>query len=179
MNYLLEDSSSIESIIELPKRLDKSNKFEELLKFLSEENFSKIIEKKESLTFIEEQTEIGVRAATELKKYPELFRLSIGKSSISELKQSFIWETEIEAKIELKQFDKAYSLAQESILKEDKFKLLAFLTRKLKEKGLSIDIEISSSIKLLYEQINPTSYADSDEIIEIASNLLYNYPIQT
>lgn len=176
VNYLLEDSSSIESIIELPKRLDKSNKFEDLLKFLSEENFSKIIEKKESLTFIEEQTEIGVRAATELKKYPELFRLSIGKSSISELKQSFIWETEIESKIELKQFDKAYSLAQESLLKEDKFKLLAFLTRKLKEKGLTIDMEITSTIKLLYEQINPSSYADSDEIIEIASNLLYNYP---
>ncbi len=176
IQFLISNPNDISSIIELPKRYEKIKRFEDILSILTEDNFKKIIEQKESLSFVEEQTEVGVTAAFKLNKYTDLFKLSLLKSCITEIKQTYIWETEIEAKIELKDFNNAYRLVQQTILKEDKFRLLVFLAKKKKEKGLIIEQEILDLIKVLYQQINPKYYQDTDEIIEIAINLLYTFP---
>ena len=142
---------------------------------MTEDNFKKIVETKESLTFIEQQTEIGITAAQSLKKPIELFRLTLQKSLISEIKKTYIWKTEIEAKIELKDFESAIELANQSIFKEEKFKLLVFIARKIKSKGLTIEESILDSIQTLYKQIDVTAYFADDDLAEISSDLLYRY----
>jgi len=176
IEYHIQNQSNIDSILELPKRFEKNARFDDLIKVLHEEHFLFIIEKKESFSFLEDHTQLGIKAAKELKKYSELFRLCLQKATIAELKQTFIWESEIEAKIELKDFESARNLADVSLVKEDKFRLLVFLGKKKKEKGLSIENDLLESIKTLYQQINPSSFYNGSEVVDIATNLLYTFP---
>lgn len=176
INYHLNNLTDINSLLELPKRYEKNKKYEELLKVLDESHFYNILKKKESFSFLEDQTSIGIKAALGLKKDIDLFRLSLQKASIAEVKHTYISEAEIEAKIELKDFNSARDLAEQSLVKEDKFRLLVFLSRKKKEKGLSVETELTDAIKILYSQINPASFYDAQEITNIATNLLYIIP---
>lgn len=174
--YLLNNYEDIDSLIELPKRLDRNKDYAEVLKILSEENFNRIIDQKQSLVFVENQTELGITAAFNLKKYPDLFKLCLQKSIISEVGKSFILETEIESKIELGNYSEAFELALESTLKEEQFKYLVFIAKKRSENSLPIDDLLNDKIETLYSQIEFNYFKDNEVLIEICSNLMYSFP---
>jgi hypothetical protein len=176
LSALINDSDSVESIIELPRRLEQAKKYDSILKYMTHENFKIIIDSKESLSFLEEQTLHGINAAKELENPIALFSLTLQKSCISEVKKTYVWKSEIEAKIELKDFESAFDLASQSILKEEKFKLFTLIARKKKEKGLVVEQSTLDVIEALYSQINICSYFGEDETIEIASHLMFTFP---
>jgi hypothetical protein len=176
ISYYIKSASDIDSIMELPKRYEKAKKFEELLALLDETYFLTIIEQKQSYNYLEDQTTIGINAAKILNKTTDFFRLTLQKATISELKQTYVWEEEIEAKIELKALEEARKLAESALLKEERFRLLLFLAKIKKQKKLLIEADLVESIKLLYNQITPQTFYDSEEILNIANNLAYTLP---
>src|SRR5690606_21088985 len=77
---------------------------------------------------------------------------------------------------ELKDFESAFDLASQSILKEEKFKLFTLIAKKKKEKGLTVEKSTLDLIEALYAQIDVCNYFDEDETIEIASDLMFTFP---
>ncbi len=95
-----------------------------------------MIERSQSLIPVEQKTELGVKAARQLRKDSDLMRLSVQGSLLAEIDGSEVWKSEIEAKMALNDYDSALTLAQSNVLKEDRLHLLSIIAKTQREQGL-------------------------------------------
>ncbi len=174
INELLSNPNSNDALLLLPGYLEKAGKFEDLLSYLSPENFSKLIACSESLGPVQKQASLGVKIAKRLGRDGDLIRFSSQMSVIFSFSRVKVWKSEVEALISLNDFDTALALAQSSLLKEDQLHLLAVLAKKKSERGLSIEKELRDQIRKLYFQINPIELGD--RAVDIAADLIYTNP---
>lgn len=169
---LLREPGSRSSLDYLPDRLEQAGRFDDLLDYLSPDNFIKILEYNQSLVPVKQKAELGVSAARRLKKDGHLMRFSLQRSVITELDGAEIWRSEIEARMALNDYEAALVLAQSTVLREDRLHLLAVIARAKREQGLSPEPELQEQIRQLYNQID--QYSLGDRAIEIACDLVYS-----
>lgn len=174
IEFLISKKDTIEYYRDLPELLYKKDELTEILDLFAEENVSQVIQSNQSLDVIFNNLDICFKAATKLKRYGDILRYSFQHTILQEIEDLDIWEAEIEALIALNETDNALSIANSCLLKEDRFKLLVLISKKLKENNIKIDETIIQQIRSLYEQINLANYAE--KTVDLAADLFYAVP---
>lgn len=171
---LLKNPHSDPSINYLPGYFEQSKRFDDLVNYLSPELFIELVERSQSLSVVQQQADLGVSTAANLKRDGDLMRFIIQKSAIQEINNSSIWRSEVEARMAINQYDVAISLAQSVLLKEDKLQLLSIVVRQMRENNHNPEPEIIEQIRQLYSDIDQSSLGMRG--LEIASDLIYVLP---
>lgn len=174
IEFFLKNPESESSLKNLPGYLRESNRLNDLLDYLDPKNISKILEVSESLNQFNQVTDLGFEAAFDLENFGELLRFGLQKSIIQENNKSKIWNSEIEARMSLNEYDSAVALAQRAILVEDCFQLLVLIAKHKIEQGFTPEDELVEQIKTLYKKIDYNSLGDRS--LKIASDLMYVNP---
>lgn len=174
VDYLLKEPESNDSLTYLPIYLEQSGKYETLLDYLSPSHFIEMLKRSQSLNVLYQKADIGISTSKKMNRDGDLVRFSIQKSIIKELENAQIWRSEVEARMDLKEYESAISLAESTMIKEDRLHLLSIISRKMREQGLIVSTEIIEQIKEIYNEI--ASIIDREKSIEIASDLIYSCP---
>jgi hypothetical protein len=175
INHLLRDPDSDTALRYLPGHFESAGRFEDILNYLSSDHFPRILEFSQSLGPVKKQAQLGLDTARELRRDGYLVRFGIEKSVMTEVGGTSVWQSEIEARMALGDYDSAVALAQSSILKEERLYLLATIARAKCEQGLSPSLELQDQIRQLYSQIDYTAL-DNERLVEIAEELIYSEP---
>lgn len=171
ISYLLQNPKSDKTLSELPSYLEQTERFDELLNYLSPGNFAEILKRSQSLFVVKQKADLGLIAASKLSRDGDLVRFSMQKSILKEIGESDIWRSEIEARMAISDYDSAIALAQSVYLKEDRLHLLAVMGKKIKEHGLRIPPELIEQIRSLYNEIDHEALGE--RAVDIASDLIH------
>ncbi len=175
ISHLFADPDSDAALTYLPSYLEQAGRFEDLLNYLSPDNFTKMLQISQSLSPVQQKAELGVNAAYKLRRDGDLMRFGVQKSVMTGLDGAVIWQSEVEARMALKDYESAIALAQSAVLKEERLHLLALIAKAEREQGLSPEGELIEQIRQLYTQVDLTSLG-SARAIDLASDLLYSTP---
>jgi len=175
VDHLLRDPSSDMAILHLPGYLKQAGRLEDILKYLSIDNFHKLLKSSRSLGPVKKQVQLGLDTAGELKRDGDLVRFGLEKSVMTEAGRTNVWHSEIEARMALDDFDSAITLAQSSVLNEERLHLLAIIAKAQCKKGLLPSPELKEQIQQLYTQIDNANL-DDEAAIQIAEDLIYVEP---
>lgn len=174
IDSLFRDPDSPESRANLPGYLKEAGRLSDILTYLSPDHFPRMIELSQSLSPIRQQADLALSAARDLGRDDDLARFAVQCSSMTELDGARVWQSEIEARTALGDYEAAVALAQTSVLREEQLHMLAVIARAKHEQGLAAEPELLDRIRQLYDQIDISSLGES--AIDIASDLLYSHP---
>jgi hypothetical protein len=168
------NNDSLNSLLDLPNLYTVKREWDKVIEILNEQNLNKILEQTGSLKVLTDRLELGVNASENLNKHQDLLRYSIYGSIVNELDNYLFWESEVEARISIRDFSGAISLAESAILVVDRLKLLALIARRQKEFEDTVDEVLITLIQDLYNSIDLSSAGD--KIYDIVSHLIYALP---
>lgn len=173
-DYLIKEPVGEETYKYLPGLLERSGKNEELVNFLSSDNYYNLLGRTQSLGLLNQVTEWGVKASRNLNRDGDLFRFSVQNSVIKDSLMSRVWISEVKARMALNEYESALSLTQNSILIEDRLHMLAIIAKHKKLEGLTPEPAIIEQINNLYSKIDYKKIGN--KAVEIASELVYSNP---
>ncbi|AGY82970.1 hypothetical protein [Carnobacterium inhibens] len=176
INLLIDDileKNEDEELSFLPDYYEKTERYEELLNFLDNKNFARILLKSETMSSISTLIKKGLSISNKINNESNLFKFSL-ENSIVKQKYNKSWQSEIDALVSLKEEDKALLIAQDSPLLEDKIQMLSLIARRQKEYGKSPSEDIIEEIKLIYQRLDPENLGTKG--VEIAADLIYVNP---
>ncbi len=171
---LISKPNDINTLVELPLLFDETERYEDLLSFLTYDHFSSLIDKSQTLSLIKRQIGIGVEIAQKLGRSKDLLRLSLQSSSLEQLADADTWRSEIEARISIGDLTGALAIAQSITLKEERFHSLAFIARKIREFKDSDQHNIEAELKVLFQDLDAKSLGN--KATDIASDLIFSFP---
>lgn len=174
VDLLIKNPNSHASLSNLPTFLKEANRPQDILTYLSPENFEKIIDIQKSYIPIQQQADIGIDAALKLNQDGDLVKLCTYRSSVIEFCQSSVWQSQVDCKIALGDYEGALQLAQHDCMKEDRLQLLAAIARAERTNGKVVEQAVLDEIRSLFSQIDTEELGD--RTIEIACDLLYTLP---
>lgn len=174
IGYYLKEKSEPESLIQLSKYYTQEKDYESLVQLINEEYFPKVIKFSQSLSHIQDLVSTGYNAARKIENDQRLLAFSLHGSLIENIEGLHIWESELEARIELGDYSNAISLANGALLKEDRLRLLARIAKVKRRKGELIEETLLEQIRQLYSQVNLIGL--EDKTLELASDLFYSIP---
>jgi hypothetical protein len=119
-------------------------------------------------------TEQLVRTARKMNKDEDLFRFGVQSSTVAELNGFDVSRSEIEARMALGQAAASEALAQGSVLKEDRLRLLAVVGRKKKELGIPLEPEFLLQLEKIFYEVD-WDYL-SRHASQLAGDLIYSRP---
>jgi len=172
VSYLLKAPQSTESLDQLPDWLERSGMLNELLEYLSPENFVLILEQSQSLAPLRRNADIGMRSARSLGRSGDLLRFAIQKATITAIGEAQVWRSEVMALMSVGDYDGAMTLAQGVVLNEDRLHLLAVIARAEREQGLECEPELLEQMRTLYSRVDAEGLGD--RAVEIAIDLVYS-----
>jgi hypothetical protein len=171
---LLKQPESEEALTFLPTYLEEAGRLADLVEFLSPEHFAGMIEASQSLTPVQQKAELGLTAALRLDRDGDMLRFGIERTVITELGAGGISRFEIAARMALGDYESSVALAQSSILKEDRLRLLAAIARFQREHGFTPEPELLEQVSQLFKEVRDSSRESTR--LELASDLLYSKP---
>ncbi len=171
---LLKEPTSDAARTYLPGDLEEAGRPEDVLTYLSVDNFSGMLDHRRTLAPVQQKAELGMRIAHQQRHDGDMLRFSMHRSSLAELHGNEIWSSEIAARLSQNDSETALVLAQSPLLKEDQLHLLAVIGRSKKERGEPIEPELLGKIRSLYEQIECSAIVE--RAVQIASDLIYSTP---
>jgi hypothetical protein len=174
IDYYELKQDSEESMFNLPHLYSKAKQWEKITQFFTTDAFIHFIDKYQTIVNINSHFSIAYNASKNTKiKFDEArLRFALHKSSIIGLEKHELWESEIEARVLLGDYDQSLTLANSALLKEDRLKLLAILAKQRKINNLHEDTDLLDQIKSLYEQIDFSDIRNKG--FEIAGILIYS-----
>jgi hypothetical protein len=171
---LLKNSNSQDSLLLLPSYFNEAERYDDLLHFLSPDYFTRIIEYSGTMMHIRQQATLGVDISKKEGKDIDLLRFSAEKAIILGTDRAKALISELEALMALDDYEKALTLAQSAVLKEDLLQSLAVIAKKKQENDNKIEPELIDQIKNTYNQIDPETLGRRG--LEIASVLVFSIP---
>jgi hypothetical protein len=175
IDWLLKTPDSDQSISLLPVYFQDAGEDEQLLSYLSPDHLGRMLEKTGVITPVRERTQLGVETALRLRRDEDLTRLSLQSSVIAGLDDFHVSRSEVEARLALQDVESCIALAQAAVLKEDRLRLLALISRKLREMGNSPEPELLDQIDQLSREVDFSSFS-ADRAVEFAEDLMYARP---
>lgn len=115
---------SLDNTYLLSKLLSEQKKYKEVSELIDEKFIEGTIKTTGSIERVNETIDLGFRSSEEMKAYANSYKFSVQGSIIQELDNYQFWESEILARISLKDFLGAINLAEKAVLKVDRLKLL-------------------------------------------------------
>ncbi|TAK27066.1 MAG: ATP-binding protein [Chloroflexota bacterium] len=174
INHLLQTPDSDDAIMYLPGYLQQSERLGEILSYLSPQFFTEMLERSQSLSVVQQRAELGVNAARQLGKDPDLMRFSLQQSVLAELDEVTLWRSEIAARMALNDRVSAVALAQGAVVRENRLHLLAIIARIETQDGSAPSPELVDNIRHLYQQLDPAVLGG--KALEIATELIHSVP---
>lgn len=174
VDLLLLNQNSSEAQLNLPTFLREANRPQDVLTYLSPENFEKMIDVQQSYLPIQEQADIGIAAAIKLNQQADLVKLCAYRSALLEFCESSVWQSHVDCKIAMGDYEGAIALAHSDCMKEDRLQLLAAIAKTVKTNGEVIEQTVLDEIRSLCSQIDIADLGD--RAIDIACDLLYSLP---
>lgn len=171
---LLNRPESADALTHLPDFLHQTERYEELLNYLSPKHIGSLIDCGDSWIPLHQKADLGVDTALRMSRDGDLLRFGLQRAMISSMESAEPWRSEIEAYVALDDFSAAYALVQRMITKEDRLHLLSVIARAKKTKSLPVELALSEQILQLYRQIDRGRLGDRG--VDIASDLLYTHP---
>lgn len=170
--HLEKQSVETQEYLYLPALYSSLNNTSALLSCLNPENIHKILISTGSQASLNEQCEYGYKAceAHSDMVLGDQFRFALNKSTFRELEKNELWDSEIEALLAVGENEKAFTLAKEVYIKEERLKSLIIIARRATNLPKEILEDIKHSIKELCSSIN-FKYIP-DKAFELAKLLL-------
>ncbi|MPM08864.1 hypothetical protein SDC9_55180 [bioreactor metagenome] len=173
IQYLVNEKT-INSKFELSKLYADREEWSKIIEMIDDSYLQSILEGTGALEKVNGSLELGVQASQKLNKYVKMWCYSIQGSIVNELDNFLFWESEIEAKISIKDFVGAITLAESAVLKVDRLRLLALIARRQKELNKNVDEDLINLISDLYKTTDLSSVGD--KIYDIVADLIYAIP---
>lgn len=173
VQYLVNEKT-INSKYELSKLYADREEWSSIIQMIDDSYLQSILEGTGTLDKVNGSLELGVKASQNLNNYVKMWSYSIQGSIVNELDNFIFWESEIEAKISIKDFVGAITLAESAVLKIDRLRLLALIARRQKELNNIVDEELINLITDLYKTTDLSSVGD--KIYDIVADLIYAIP---
>src|SRR5215813_1795568 len=107
ITYLVQNKDSEAALSHLPTYYEQAGQLNELLGYLTPQYFDRLIDHSQSLAPLYHKADLGLQTADILRRNEALVRFGIQKSVLSELTRSVVWRSEIEARMQLKDFTAA------------------------------------------------------------------------
>lgn len=174
IDYFLDQPESDEALALLPGYFHDAKRFQDLVSYLSPENFVRLLRRSPSLKLVQQKADLGIEAAKYLGRDADLVRFTLQRSTIEDIASSEVGRSEVRAIASLGEYDKAYALAQSSVRNEDRLRLLAAVARARREAGLPADPELDLQIRQAYADVEPSVIGRRS--MPIAADLMYSYP---
>jgi hypothetical protein len=174
IDFLLKDAESDAALSYLPTYYEQAGRLNDLLQYLTPDYFTKILERSQSLGPVRRRAELGLTTSRKLNREENLMRFSIQKSVLTEFEGAEVWRSEVEARIALQDYESALALAQTTILKEDRLRLLATIAKIKSEEGIPPGQELLEQIISLYDQVDKKTLGP--RAVGIASDIMYVNP---
>nr|WP_320058765.1 hypothetical protein [uncultured Bacteroides sp.] len=174
IEYYEKNPLETDSIFNLPNLYQNARAWGQLTSFLTIDMFIQMVEKSQSIGNIKKQFEYGYDASKHISENNfngEYLRFALHKSSMKELEKAELWDSEVEARIALGEYERAYALAHSVLLKEDQLRLFAAIAKQRKKNNLPINTELLDIINSLYKQIDFSQ--EKEKGLEIAQLLMY------
>ncbi len=174
IDHLLKQPDTKEALTFLPMYLQEAGRFEDLLAFLSPEHFTSLMGSSQSLAPADQKAEMGLETALRLDRDGDILRFGLERTVIADVDDCAISKSEIEARMALGDYQSSVAVAQTSVLKHDRLRLLATIAKLQKDKGLTPEPELIDQIAHLYDEVDLHSL--KDKIPELATDLMYSRP---
>tara|TARA_R110000851_G_C13101390_1_gene568464 strand:+ start:2132 stop:7066 length:4935 start_codon:yes stop_codon:yes gene_type:complete len=165
---------SLDNTYQLSKLYAKQKKWKEITELIDTNFIEGTINSTGSIERVNETINLGFKSCEQMKSYPESYRFSVQGSIVNELDNYQFWESEILARIALKDFRGAVNLAEKAILKIDRLRLLSLVAKKEKQINNKVDEELTKLINNLYQNTNLNNAGEN--LYDIVSNLIYAIP---
>ncbi|RKF50882.1 hypothetical protein BCY88_01540 [Paraburkholderia fungorum] len=170
IEYLVANPQSHVALRFLPTYYQQVGQTRELVRLLSSEHFSHLLDSTSSIASLRTRAELGVKSAVLLKEATDVFGFSIKRSLFASLAGAEGAKAEIRALVALGRPAAALGLAQDSVVREERFAFLCTYARQLVESGEPCDVEV---LRLIKESASLIDFADlGDRAIDIASELV-------
>lgn len=174
INYF-NKSDDLDSILNLPTLFHKNNEWKNIIDLLTIDNLDLIISNSNSFYEIKKQINYGYKASTSIKNsFENVFRFSLHRSLLIGLQSSDSKKDAIKAYIVLDRQEDAFTLISNSVLKEDRFKMLLYFIQQSKIENKNVDAILINEVKELIKDID-TGYL-RENIVDIAISLAYFLP---
>lgn len=172
ISNLVASPESDRALLMLPEYLRRSSRLDQLIEYLTDDHFAKMLTLSQSLAQVQHATRLGVDSALDLQRDDDLMRFGIDGSLLHELGDSDVWRSEVEARMSLRDYGSALALAQSCISTEDRLHLLAVIARAGRELGGTPEPGLMEQIHHLYGQIDPGLLGS--KAVDIAVDLAYS-----
>lgn len=174
IDYLLAKPETKEALTFLPTYLQEAGRLDDLLEFLSPEHFAALMGSSQSLSPVDQKAQLGLEAALRLDRDADILRFGLERTVIAEVDDSSILQSEIEARVGLDDYEAAVAIAQRSVLKQDRLRLLARVVKLQKEKGLAPETQLVEQIAQLFAEVDASSLRH--KVSDLATDLMYCRP---
>ena len=172
-HYSTKNNNSVEALINVPNYLENIEKWGSVVEYLSGDYLSRIVNASESLVMISQKVTQGYQAAKKLNN-DQIVKFALQCSLVENVEGLHTWKSEIEARISIGEYEKAITLAEGALLKEDRLKLILKIAKAKNKKGLPLDEGLVDLIKKLYTEIDFAGLGE--KAFDLASDLFYSVP---
>lgn len=169
-DYLIDNMESDRSIRHLPILLDDTGRYEKLIEILSPDHFYRVLERGQSLGFINRVADLAFGAADNKQNLSALSRFSLHKSAVNELWGAHAKRSEVRALMALGEIDEAMALADTALSSVERLHLLAIIARIRKEQEGEVEKDLLDRIQRLSEDLDASDLQNRGE--EIAVDLV-------
>lgn len=169
-DYLIDNMESDRSIRHLPILLDDAGRHEKLIEILSPDHFYRVLERGQSLGFINRVADLAFGAADRKQNLGALSRFSLHKSAVNELWGAHARRSEVRALMALGEIDEAMALADTALSSVERLHLLAIIARIQKEQEGEVEKDLLDRIQRLSEDVDASDLQNRGE--EIAVDLV-------
>lgn len=158
----------------LPKYYHESEKWSELIQYLTPDRISASLARAEHLAPLNESLIAGLDAAKRLNRDDALYRFSVQSSALRELGRCGNWESLLGAHLALRDFEAAIQLSESVPLAADRLLLLASVASAQRLDNLTPQSTVIDRIVRLLEDVGP-DLAPNDAV-ELAGKLFAVLP---
>lgn len=174
IEYYLKRIEEAEALIELPRYYVQGKDDVSLVRLLNEDYFPRVVMSSESMSIVQKLLQDGRAAAKRTEDDLKLLSFSLYGSLLENMEGLRVWGSELEARIELGDYNRAISLANSALLKEDRLRLLAKIAKVIKRRGEVIEGALLEQIRQLYSVVDLVELGE--KAIDIAADLFYSMP---
>jgi hypothetical protein len=174
IEYLLKNQETLEALIQLPKYFASSSNFDGVLNILSKDYFSKLINTAQNLSAASTSLGLGFMAAKKSGTDNKLFDFALYGSLIANVEGLHIWKSELEARIEMGDYEQAIELANSALLQEDRLRFLTRIAKIKRKRSEIIEPALLDQINHLFKSLDAKSLGK--KAVEIAADLFYVNP---
>lgn len=170
----LSSSETINSKLQLSELYAENRQWGNVVSIIDESFLANAISTTESLKKVNNSIGLAHQASIESKNTADLFKFSVQGSIINDFENTQNLDSEIRARLAINDVAGAINLAESTLLRINRLKLLSSIAKTEKEINNNVDEDLINTIINLYKTVDFTDAGE--KIYDIVANLMYVIP---